>query len=161
MTRVMAQGTFDILHPGYLHYFRESATLGTDLAVVISRDSRMRDRKDLYMDEESRRQVVAALEMVDQAMFGSEGDIFETVEQIDPGIITLGYDQQFRIDTLEQQLADAGFTGIDVVRITQYDGAGVCSSSDIKAKLKQREGPGVFASLCDSQDDFDVGPEGR
>jgi len=47
MTKVMAQGTFDILHPGHLHYFNESAEKGEELVVVISRDSRVSDRKKI------------------------------------------------------------------------------------------------------------------
>ncbi|WP_254524447.1 FAD synthase [Natrinema caseinilyticum] len=147
MARVMAQGTFDILHPGHLHYFRESADLGSELSVVIARDSRMQEHKDLYMDEESRRKIVAALEMVDNAILGSEGDIFDTVDEIAPDIITLGHDQQFQPEKLERELAEAGFEGIRLVRITAYDGPGITSSSDIKQKVKKREGEGVFESI--------------
>ena len=31
MVRVMAQGKFDILHPGHVHYLAESAALGVGL----------------------------------------------------------------------------------------------------------------------------------
>ena len=139
MTRVMAQGTFDILHPGHLHYLRESLALGDELYVVIARDYRMKDRKDLYMDEDDRREMVDALEFIDHAVLGSNEDIFETVRQVDPDIITLGHDQQFEPDKMETQLAEAGLDGVRVTRITAYEGEGVVSSSKIKAKLRQRE----------------------
>lgn len=35
--RVVAQGTFDILHPGHLHYFREGEAMGDELHVIIAR----------------------------------------------------------------------------------------------------------------------------
>ncbi len=57
MKTVMAQGTFDILHPGHLHYFRESAALGDKLTVVIARDSRVSEKKDTYFDEDERREM--------------------------------------------------------------------------------------------------------
>lgn len=151
MRRVMAQGTFDVIHPGHLHYFRESAGLGDELYVVIARDSRMRDRKNLYMDEESRREVVEALEMVDAAVLGSEGSIFQSVERVEPDVITLGYDQQFDIDRLETDLAEAGFPDVEVVRISAYDGPGVSSSSEVKARLHAEFGDGAFYSVADNE----------
>ena len=87
MTRVMAQGTFDILHPGHTHYLKESLALGDELYVVIARDSRMKDTKDLYMNEVDRREVVDALEFVDQAVLGSGKS---TVFLIEGGSPSLG-----------------------------------------------------------------------
>lgn len=150
MVRVMAQGTFDIIHPGHLHYLRESAALGDELVVIIARDDRVGDRKDLLMDEESRRQVVDALDVVDSAALGSDESIFDSVERFQPDVITLGYDQQFDIDQLEADLDGAGFPDIEVVRIGPYEGAGdVRSSSDVKALIKERVGPEAFESVND------------
>lgn len=149
MRRVMAQGTFDIVHPGHLHYLRESAGLGDELHVVISRDSRMESRKDLFMDDESRRAVVEALEMVDSARLGSEGSIFDSVETIDPAVITIGYDQEFDLTQLQDELANAGYPDIAVERISEYTGEGIRSSSDVKQRIKERLGPGVFHSVSD------------
>lgn len=147
----MAQGTFDVLHPGHLHYFTESAALGDELHVVVARDSRMQTRKDLFMDEESRREIVAALDVVDAAILGSEGSIFGSVERVDPDVITLGYDQEFSADHLQSELADAGYNDIDVVRISGYDAGEVTSSSEIKAQIKQRYGQDVFYSVLDPE----------
>ena len=138
MTRVMAQGTFDILHPGHLHYLRESKKLGEELYVVIGRDSRMTEQKNLIMHEEARRQVVAALKVVDKAVLGSEGSIFETINRIAPDIITLGHDQPFDVDELEMTLVEHGHPGIRVVRIDAFEPVTddlIVSSSKIKEKL--------------------------
>ncbi|MDY6776662.1 MAG: adenylyltransferase/cytidyltransferase family protein, partial [Candidatus Nanohaloarchaea archaeon] len=137
MTRVMAQGVFDILHPGHLHYLRESAELGDELHVVIARDSRVAERKDLAMDEDSRREMVDALEMVDEAVLGSEESIFDTVEEVRPDVITLGYDQHHDEEELEEKLEEHGFGDVEVVRIGRYEGE-IESSSEIREKL----GPG-------------------
>lgn len=147
MTRVMAQGTFDILHPGHLHYLEESAALGDELYVVIARDSRVTERKDLFMDEESRRRVVEALSVVDGAILGSEGSIFDSVERIDPDVITLGYDQGYDPEELEETLADAGFEGIEVVQIEGCEGGGVTASSDVKAQIRGHCGEAEFESV--------------
>lgn len=147
MPRVMAQGTFDILHPGHVHYLEESAALGDELVVVIARDDRVETRKDLFMDEQSRQRVVAALACVDRAVLGSEGDLFESVREIQPDVITLGYDQLFEPEDLEADLADAGFPEIEVVRIGPGPDDGVTSSSDVKARLRAASGDAAFHSV--------------
>lgn len=129
MKTVMAQGTFDILHPGHLHYFRESAELGDELVVVIARDSRVSKEKDTYFDEDERRQMVESLEMVDKAILGSEGDIYSTVEEVDPDIITVGYDQKHDEEEVRQMAEDATGHKLEVSRI---DGKGDYSSSNIR-----------------------------
>lgn len=117
MTRVLANGTFDFLHPGHIHYLEESAALGDELVVVIACDSRVGEEKELRLDEEARRSVVAALQMVDTAIVGSEEDILDTVAEVEPDIVTLGHDQPFDADELEQTLTDAGHPA-EVVRIS-------------------------------------------
>jgi FAD synthetase len=158
MTRVMAQGTFDILHPGHLHYLRESRDLGEELYVVIGRDSRMSERKDLFMHEDARRQVVDALAVVDEAILGSEGSIFDTVARVDPDIITLGHDQAFDSDDLEAMLAEHGYSAVRVVRIGAFEPASdemIVSSSAIKEELDRvrSKGVGPDTSGCDDSSD--------
>ncbi len=148
MRRVMAQGTFDILHPGHRHYLEESAALGETLEVVIARDSRVATRKNVFLDEESRRRVIEALEMVDRAILGSEDDLFASVAEIDPDVITLGHDQGYKIEALESDLTAAGFEDVEVVRIDAYDGPGVTSSSDVKARILARYGDEAFESTA-------------
>lgn len=131
MTRVMAQGTFDLLHPGHLHYLRESAGLGDELHVVIARDSRL-DR-DPVMPEDSRREVVAALEMVDDAVLGSEDSIYDSVERLEPDIITIGHDQPYDPDELAEDLAAHGFDA-EVVRIGAFSGE-ISSSTELRERM--------------------------
>ncbi|MFB6270389.1 MAG: adenylyltransferase/cytidyltransferase family protein, partial [Halobacterium sp.] len=33
MRRVVAQGTFDIIHPGHIHYLEDAASMGDELHV--------------------------------------------------------------------------------------------------------------------------------
>lgn len=128
MKVVMAQGTFDVLHPGHLHYLRESRKLGDELVVVVARDSRHEDR-GLYFDEDERMEMLNALEVVDKAMLGVEGDIYTTVEKVDPDIITLGHDQSHSIDEVSEMAEKATEHEVKVERIS---GKKDYSSSDIK-----------------------------
>ena len=146
MKRVMAQGVFDILHSGHLYYLLESAKLGEELHVVIARDSRIKDRKNIFMEENERREIVEAMEMVNSAILGSEGSLFDSVKKIEPDIITLGYDQEFDINLLEDQLREAGFIDIEVVRVKKYERKGLRSSSRIKGNIQSKEGEEIFFS---------------
>lgn len=129
MTKVMAQGTFDILHPGHIHYFKKSKELGDELVVVIARDSRVKDKKNLYFSEDERREMVQALKPVDNAILGTEGDIYRTVEEVDPDVITLGYDQEHDEDKVKQMAEKATGHEVEVVRISNK---GDYSSSNIR-----------------------------
>jgi FAD synthetase len=131
-TTVLANGTFDVLHPGHIHYLEESAALGDELIVVIARDSRAGEKKQLLMDEDDRRQVVEAVQHVDMAVLGSEESIFDTVERVQPDVITLGYDQDFDGGELEQVLKERGFEDINVIRISR---GGEYASSEIKDQM--------------------------
>lgn len=125
----MAQGTFDILHPGHLYYFSESAELGDELVVVLARDSRVSEKKDTYFDEDERKQMVDALEMVDKTVLGSEGDIYSTVEKLDPDVITLGYDQSHEEEEVKEMAENATGHEVEIVRVEEKEGY---SSSNIR-----------------------------
>ena len=95
---VLAGGVFDIIHPGHIHTLNSAKTLsGADgiLVVVIATDKtakKMKKRSPLH-NQELRRELVSCLSMVDKAIVGHEDDIFQTVKEVKPDIIVLGYDQ--------------------------------------------------------------------
>lgn len=115
MKTVMAQGVFDLLHPGHLHYLRESREKGDRLVVVIARDSRI--EKDLYFDEAERKEMIEALEVVDEALLGSEESIYDTVKKVNPDVITLGYDQPFDKEEVAEMAEEALGEKVEVARI--------------------------------------------
>jgi len=117
--RVLATGTFDILHPGHLHYLEESAKLRDELHVIVSREDRI-DHKSPVVPEEQRREMVGALEPVDEARLGSEESIFVPLEDIRPDVITLGHDQHYDEEDLRDQLSERGFNA-DVVRVSKRE----------------------------------------
>ncbi len=150
MIRVMAQGTFDVLHPGHLHYLKESAALGDELVVIIGRDEKMKARKDLLFDHDTRRDMVSELEVVDEARVGSRGDIYDILEVVEPDIVTLGFDQELDEDRILAEYDRRGYD-IELRRMSAYeptDGE-IVSSSKIKERLKQRCGEDVFFHLKD------------
>lgn len=108
MTRVVAQGTFDILHPGHIHYLREAAAMGDELHVIIARRENVTHKEPPILPNRQRRDVVAVLEMVDGARVGHPSDIFVPIEELDPDVIALGYDQHHDADAIQSVLIERG-----------------------------------------------------
>lgn len=120
MTRVMATGVFDILHPGHLRYLQEARDLGDELVVVVATDSTVRKRKhEPITPEKMRLELISALKMVDRAYLGTDGDMFGVVERLRPDIIALGYDQDFKEKDIEDALAKRGLS-VKVVRLSKH-----------------------------------------
>ena len=135
MVRVLATGTFEILHPGHLLFLEEAKKLGDELYVIVARDSTVKLRKRTpIIPEEQRMQMVAALKPVDKALLGSETDMYEPLYSIKPDILALGYDQKFDEAQLARELSDRGFH-TTVVRITKYDSRAFCKAEEIIKKI--------------------------
>jgi FAD synthetase len=93
VTTVIAQGTFDLLHPGHVHYLADAASMGDELHVIVARRANVTHKEPPVLCDRQRRDMVAALEVVDHAHLGHETDIFVPIERIDPDVIVLGHDQ--------------------------------------------------------------------
>ena len=129
--RVLATGTFDILHPGHLMYLEESRKLGDELYVIVSRDKNVSRRKRKpIIPEEQRLRIVSALKCVDYAMLGSEHDIYEPLYRIKPDIITIGYDQRFDEEELANELRRRGINS-KVIRINKKEECRLCKVESI------------------------------
>ena len=109
MVRVMATGVFDLLHPGHVYFLEEAKRLGDELVVVVARDQTARRLKqEPYVPEHIRREMVEALKPVDRAILGSATDIYQTVVDVRPDIIALGYDQRWNEQEVEAECARRG-----------------------------------------------------
>jgi len=105
---VIAQGTFDLLHPGHLHYLTDAAAMGDELHVIVARRSNVTHKQPPILPDRQRRDMVAALDPVDEAHLGHAEDIFVPIERIQPDLIVLGFDQHHDDDAIRRALADRG-----------------------------------------------------
>ncbi len=137
MVRVLATGTFDILHPGHLLYLSEARALGDELYVIVARESMIKHKPRPIIPEEQRLAMVRALRMVDEAILGSDEDMFEPLLEIKPDIIALGQNQFFNEKELEKQLK-AHSIDAKVARIKSFEQCELCSSAAIIRKIIER-----------------------
>jgi FAD synthetase len=137
--RVVATGTFDILHPGHLFYLEESRKLGDELFVIVARDVNVKHKPHPIIPEDQRLQMVAALKPVDHAMLGDEKDMFLPIEKIRPDIITIGFNQMFDEQKLARQLAERNLPA-KIVRIGKFADGDLCSSRLVVQRIITKRG---------------------
>jgi len=122
MVKVMATGTFDILHLGHIYFLKEAKKLGDTLIVVVATDSTVRKLKhEPINSEQIRLDLIKELKIVDQAYLGHEKDIYEILKEINPDIITLGYDQLHNEKTIKKELKKRNINA-KVIRLQEYKG---------------------------------------
>lgn len=145
--RVFVGGTFDGLHRGHLYLLefarrrgealaRRRGGGGVHLSVVIARDEsvqRIKGRAPHHTQSE-RRELVAALRVVDAAILGVANDFLRSVKRVDPHLIVLGYDQQGAWETI---LHDAGIDA-RIERCPPYKG-GSLKTSKIRGDLEEMQ----------------------
>jgi len=137
VTRVVATGTFDLLHPGHIYYLEESGKLGDELFVIVARDANVKHKPRPVIQEEQRRCMVAALRVVDHAVLGDPADMFRPIREIRPDVITIGFNQHFDTEVLVRQLAEQSL-GARVVRINRCPDGALCSSRLIVKEILGR-----------------------
>lgn len=113
MKKVMVAGTFDIIHPGHLHFFEQAKAHGDHLSVVVSHDCR--GKPGVRHSQQERVWAVSVLSMVDEVVKGSDGDMFNILKQVQPHVLCLGYDQNVD-DVKVQQFVNENGLSTKIVR---------------------------------------------
>jgi FAD synthetase len=96
-------GVFDVLHEGHLAFIKEARKMGDRLIAIVARDEVVLKLKNKFpkFDESLRVKDILLLKEVDEAYLGDEIEgSYETIKEINPNIIYLGYDQQALYDSL-------------------------------------------------------------
>ncbi len=137
---MLATGVFDLLHLGHLRFLEESKKTGgphSKLVVVVARDKTVRRRKGRgpIVPEDQRRELVAALRVVDRAILGREEiDLLGILKEVNPDIVCVGYDQD-EIRAAVTRLVRREGLPVRVVRIRRFGPIGFNSSSKLKSRI--------------------------
>jgi FAD synthetase len=137
---VLATGVFDLLHLGHLRFLEGSKRKGgprSRLVVVVARDKTVLRRKGKgpIIPEDQRRELVAALRVVDRAILGREEiDLLGILHEVKPNIVCVGYDQDEIRVAVTRLIRKQGLP-IKVVRIRRFGPTGFNSSSKLKSRV--------------------------
>lgn len=133
MTRVLALGVFDILHLGHLYYLNQAKNLGDELIVVVASDSNTRFiMGEPVFPEQVRLEIIKTLKPVDQAILNNGRDLYKVIQDLEPDIIALGYNQKFDILKMKKELAKIGLNA-KVKRLPKHPNSLLSSSKIVHA----------------------------
>ena len=122
MKKVMAFGSFDILHKGHTHYLKEAKSYGNYLIVIVARDENIVKFKGKFPrnNENYRLEQIKKLDFVDEAVLGNKDNILEVLDKYKPDVICLGYDQKTVDETKLKEELEKKKIKADIVRAKPY-----------------------------------------
>ena len=121
---VMVFGTFDGLHPGHFHFFKQARGLAPSksfLVASVARDKNVfRIKKRLpTLNEKERMTLVRKCGLADKVILSGLKNHLPHILKEQPNIIALGYDQKFYVQNLERDLKNKGLP-VKIVRLKAY-----------------------------------------
>ena len=118
--KVLAGGTFNLVHPGHIHFLEEAKKLGDYLVVVVASDRTViRNKKKLHRTAKDRAEMINVLSFVDKAVIGDDFDMGKVIRDEKPSVIAIGYDQD---EKFIRNLISMSGVRCDVVRIEKLKG---------------------------------------
>ena len=133
-SKVLATGIFDLLHIGHVYFLNQAKKLGDHLTVLITCDrvASSQKRKPIY-NESERKKLIDSLKVVDASIIGNESvDYCRTLNELQPDILALGFDQDFQI---RNKLKNCHWNG-KIVRVGKYPNK-TQSTTNIIRKVSQ------------------------
>ena len=125
MTKIVVNGTFDILHRGHLQMLQYAKSLGHHLLVCIDTDRRVKELKgdDRPINNQSdRRYMLESLACVDSVyIFDSREELIEIFELSKPDIMVKGSDYRGKSIVGEQYVPKVIFYD----RIEEYSSTAI------------------------------------
>jgi len=119
--RIMAFGTFDGLHKGHIHFFKQARKLAQNpyLIVSIARDKNIQKIKGSRPrnTEKKRMELVKKTGLADRVVLAGLNNHIPHIKKEKPDIIALGYDQVAYVKNLKRDLRDPK---IKIFRLKAY-----------------------------------------
>lgn len=108
MTKVIVNGTFDILHRGHLELLQFARSQGDQLLVCIDTDRRVKELKGINRpinNQDDRKFMLYNLRAVDTVMlFDSKEELINIIKEYKPDIMVKGSDYRGRSIVGEQHV---------------------------------------------------------
>ncbi len=119
----MVFGTFDLLHKGHIHFFKQARKLVKDpfLIVSVALDINVKKIKGQkpVTNQNMRMHTVSQIPLVDKVVLGASKDYLSHITKEKPNIIALGYDQEAYTENLVSKLRKRGLD-VEVIRLKPF-----------------------------------------
>ena len=127
MKKVLAHGTFDIMHYGHLNYLEKAKSYGDYLIVLLSSDDIVKKEKGRfpYFNEEIRKRFLSSLKCVNEVIIRRESFSKELIEKLKIDVYVTIYPQKEDLSKICK---------VQIVERTQN-----ISTSQIKEYLKKKK----------------------
>jgi len=141
MKTIVVSGGFDPVHVGHVRMFKESKKLGDKLIIILNNDNWLKKKKGfVFMPEHERKEVLEALNVVDQVILTNHKENDENVsicnelKLIKPDVFANGGDR--KADNIpEYNLCNE--LGIEM--IFNIGGSKIQSSSDLVSNSNKKQ----------------------
>lgn len=113
----MVFGTFDGLHKGHENFLNQSKSLGDKLTIVIARDQNVEKikSKQTTHNEKQRLNTIQKTFHSAKVILGDLNNFYQSIENLKPNIIALGYDQKANLEELKLI-----FPQIKIIRLKSF-----------------------------------------
>lgn len=134
---VLCFGTFDIFHEGHSFLLKKARSYGL-VTVVLARNSTVQKvkGKNPYNNQSVRLKNVIKSSYVQRAVLGNKEDKHKIIEEVNPDIIVLGYDQIHFTEGLEKSLTKRGLD-VKIVRLKESFKPDIYKSSLLRKDLEE------------------------
>ena len=104
----MLFGTFDILHLGHIHLFKQAKEYGDRLVVVVARDINVKKIKGFLPlhNEKERFGFLNEIKIIDEVLLGYKTNRLKIIQKVRPDVIALGYDQRMDVHELGKKITE-------------------------------------------------------
>ena len=119
----MVFGVFDRLHPGHVSFLEQAAAMGDELIVVLARDTSVRElkHKTPHHNERERMRAVRKIAGVHRVVLGDKKlGSYAVVQEHNPDIICLGYDQHGLGEDLTKRMRERKLTSVPLIILTAH-----------------------------------------
>jgi len=134
-------GGFDPLHAGHVRLFKEAKKLGDKLVIILNGDDWLKRKKGfIFMNEEERKEILLALEPVDDVVIHDAGVVHVAGALLDlkPDILAKGGDRnQSEVPIPPEEVAACEEIGCEIVY--NVGGSKIQSSSWLIGKAKEAD----------------------
>ena len=125
-------GTFDIVHPGHIYYLSEAKKYGDILTTIIATDENVEKFKSCPPKFWLRQRIIDIqnTHIPDTVIAGSNASPLSWIEEHNPDVVCIWYDQTGFLDTLNTYISERS-SNIHIIRIDSYQ-ADIYKSSLLK-----------------------------